>query len=178
MTLSKPGLHGDLSPAGSSCQNHSRGAGGQAAGRLSHPLLSHHCLTFLLPPALPSFHDLARIWGMVGGDGERIKTRGSWSRGEGRMLWPYGTLTSPGSTATEQSQCCWARQPGAGHPRQSREQAGSGARLGGAHRAEGSKADPKPGDHSAGRWGVPGRAPPSPSRGLREHSGGHLIQLW
>lgn len=67
MTLSKPGLHGDLSPAGSSCQNHSRGAGGQAAGRLSHPLLSHHCLTFLLPPALPSFHDLARIWGMVGG---------------------------------------------------------------------------------------------------------------
>lgn len=36
------------------------------------PWLSH------LPPptALPSFQDLARVWGMVG-DGETIKTRGS-----------------------------------------------------------------------------------------------------
>ena len=156
MTLSKPGLHGDLSPAGSSCQNHSRGAGGQAAGRLSHPLLSHRCLTFLLTPPSPAFMTWPESGGMVGGGGwGENQNQRFLSQGESRMLWPCRTLTSPGSTrhGTEavllgQVAQCWALET------KQRARRIWSLPLRGSQSTEGSKADPKPGDHTQGDGGV------------------------
>lgn len=150
MTLSKPGLHGDLSPAGSSCQNHSRGAGGQAAGRISHPLLSHRHLTFLLPLPSPAF----MTWPESGGWGENQNQR-FLSQGEGRMLGPCRTLTLLSSTLhktepmlTRQAAQCWALETKR-RPRQIWS-----LPLRGSQNKEGSKADPKPGNDHVGRRGL------------------------
>lgn len=100
MTLSKPGLHGDLSPAGSSCQNRSRGAGGRQQGGFLTlcSALPVSPASSLCPPHLSGLGQNLGD-GRGGGWGENPHQRFlSGEKGEGRVRWPWGTLTSPGST--------------------------------------------------------------------------------